>query len=188
MARPITTGSRSQRKTECLDCGNVAYKTPAQLKERGTDYCGYCEDTHGLRRRMTCPNPLDWQLTPQGQSELDVDYQAKAAKAGDREIADARRAHYPQLRCVSCQQPQTTEQSVFIIKAYERENQCAYDGVDEIRLRSEGDTGYRFSDGSSRYCACEKCGRDTLRAIYRPAKRERTAKAATLLETASCPF
>ena len=186
MARPTTTGSRSQRKLSC-ECGHVAYMTPANLRDCGPDPCGRCYRTSGAIRFMDCSTHDDYLMTPQGLGELEAVYAAKAAKAGDRELLNARRAKYRQLRCVKCQHPQTTEQSIFILEAYERENQCAYDG-DVIRVRGEGERGYRFSDGSSRYCGCEKCGGDTLRPIHRPATRQRVAKAATLAETASCPF
>jgi len=136
---------------------------------------------------MDCATRDDYLMTPQGLEELEAVYAAKAAKAGDRELLAARRANYPQLRCVKCQHPQTTEQSIYVLQTWERENQCAYSVGAEIRCTTEM-TGYTFSDGSSRYAGCEKCGGDTLTSIHRPATRQRAAKAATLAETASCPF
>lgn len=189
MARPTTTGSRSQRKTVC-DCGNVVYKTPAQLRERGTDYCGHCYDTFGEMKRMTCAVASDYALTPQGQAEAVFDYLAAEAKADDKYLLAERRRLYPQLRCAAsgCGKVQTTEHSEFVMRSYEAENGgAAFDG-DLIRVRGEGVSGFRFQDGSSRYAGCEHCGGDSLRPMPTGAGVKRARKAEKLAEVKSCAF
>jgi hypothetical protein len=138
-------------------------------------------------KRMTCAVASDYALTPQGQAEEVFDYLAAEAKAGDKYLLAERRRLYPQLRCVTCNKTQSTEQSEFVMRSYEEENGSRFDG-DLIRVRGEGVSGFHFRDGSSRYAGCEHCGGDSLRPMRTGSGIKRAKKAEKLAEVKSCAF
>ena len=171
MARPTKNGSGGVRKQEC-GCGNRSYKTRAQLREHGTDACRPCSDKYGEPVYMTCPDPLDWAITPQGQAQEAL---AHAEREGERLAAEVRRAEnvlVPQLQCKCCRHFQSKAHSAHLISTWERQSGAGYGGDELLLVNAD----YSSELSSGEY-GCEKCGGDRMRAVVRGKRKAKEEEA-----------
>lgn len=145
-------------KVECPDCGNFAYKTEAQLRDKGTDDCGHCRDMHGREVRMRCPEPEWHEITPAGRAEALAEALAADGARLEREAVKVRREAYPQLRCDSegCRTLCTKERSAELIDTWQRQTGQGWDGDSLILTISD----YGFGAEGSIYPCCDVCGGD----------------------------
>lgn len=155
-------------KVECGECGNFAYKTEAQLRDRGPDYCAGCTDSHGHPVRMRCPAPEWHVLTPEGQAEALAEALAADGRKLEREYTRARVEAYPQLRCTSCSLMLTKGRSAELIDVWQRQNGRGWDHGDELTLTV---SDYGFGAEAAVYPCCDRCGGDRFVKVKRGGKR-----------------